>query len=147
MIKTAITGRCYCGAVTLSSQAAPQTVAYCHCVDCRRWTGSPVAGFAAFDPQDIQVTPALGSSFSAVPGVDRWSCPTCGSPVAARFDYLPDQVYVPIGLLDQIDDLPPQTHSHYGEHVAWLHIDDSLPRAASSARDTLAAAKPGRDQP
>ena len=32
------TGRCYCGGIARSAQEPPQTVAYCHCTDCRRIT-------------------------------------------------------------------------------------------------------------
>lgn len=44
-----LTGRCYCGATTVQATLAPLTVAYCHCIDCRRVTGAQVAAFAAFD--------------------------------------------------------------------------------------------------
>ncbi|MEP4198935.1 MAG: GFA family protein [Aliishimia sp.] len=135
------TGRCYCGHVTVSAQAL-QTVAYCHCASCRRWTGGPVSAFAAFAPKDLTTDPPLGPPLSTVPGVERWSCPQCGSPIAARFEYLPDQVYVPVGIMDQIDDLAPASHSHFGEKVTWLHMQDGLPREDESARDVLSAAKP-----
>lgn len=99
-----ITGRCYCGASGVCATAAPQTVAYCHCVDCRRWT-----------------------------------CATCGSPLAARFDYLPGQIYVPIGILDQAAELAPQLHCHAAQTLPWLCLNDDLPRSAGSARAVLTA--------
>ena len=100
-----ITGRCYCGGITLSSQEAPQSVAYCHCIDCRRITGAPVAAFAAFGEKAVQASPAWPVSKSFAPGVSRWFCPDCGSPLAAAFDYLPGQLYVPLGLIDQAAEL------------------------------------------
>ena len=42
------TGRCYCGGITLSAQESPQTVAYCHCTDCRRITRAPVFETAVY---------------------------------------------------------------------------------------------------
>ncbi|MEO0632559.1 MAG: GFA family protein [Pseudomonadota bacterium] len=132
-----LSGRCYCGAALLSFVAPPQTVAYCHCNDCRRWTGGPVAAFAAFDRSALRATPPLGEPLRPATGVERWSCPTCGSPLAARFDYLPTQVYVPLGILDQIDTLPPALHCHAGSAPPWLHIVDDLPRHAGSARSSL----------
>ncbi|MEM6423293.1 MAG: GFA family protein, partial [Pseudomonadota bacterium] len=54
------TGRCYCGAITLEATAAPLTAAYCHCADCRRWTGAPVAAFAAFAADTVRLTPEPG---------------------------------------------------------------------------------------
>jgi hypothetical protein len=85
------------------------------------------------------VTPELGRGFSRHPGVMRWNCPDCGSPLAASFDYLPGQIYVPIGLLDQAAALPPQLHSHKASRLPWLHIEDDLQRSASSARISLNA--------
>lgn len=132
-----ITGRCYCGAVSLRSGTAPLTVAYCHCGDCRRWTGGPVGAFAAFRENDLMATPDQGAGVSHTPGVSRWNCADCGSPLMARFDYLPGQVYVPLGVLDQAEDLPPQLHCHTGSCYSWLRIEDGLDRAERSGRDQL----------
>ncbi|MEO0401072.1 MAG: GFA family protein [Pseudomonadota bacterium] len=118
------------------------TVAYCHCTDCRRWTGAPVAAFAAFLRSDLVAAPALAPPLEHAPGVERWTCPKCGSPLAARFDYLPDQVYVPLGIIDQADRLAPVLHSHADSALPWLHIDDDTPRAPASARDVLATGSP-----
>ncbi|MEL7125183.1 MAG: GFA family protein [Pseudomonadota bacterium] len=115
----------------------PQTVAYCHCSDCRRWTGAPVAAFAAFDRSSLTAIPALGAPTVHTAGVERWNCAACGSPLAARFDYLPRQVYVPLGLLDQIATIAPQIHCHAESAPPWLHIADDLPRETGSARDSL----------
>lgn len=137
---TAFTGRCYCGAVSLHSGNPPLTVAYCHCSDCRRWTGAPVGAFAAFRATDLSSTPNQGPGVSHTAGVTRWNCPSCGSPLMATFDYLPDQVYVPLGLIDQADRLPPRIHCHADSAYPWLHIEDTLERASASGRNTLNAA-------
>jgi len=55
-----ITGRCYCGATTFHATEQPVAVAYCHCKDCRRVTGAPVAAFAAFDVSAISFSPSAG---------------------------------------------------------------------------------------
>ena len=140
-----ITGRCYCGATTLAATAAPKFVTYCHCSDCKRWTGAPLPAFAGFADEDVTFTPARGPKLSVMPGVDRWFCRTCGSPLAARFDYLPGQIYLPLGLLDQADALPPQAHAHYGARPPWLHFDDDTAKDAGSARDRLNASFGGGD--
>lgn len=132
-----ITGRCYCGGITLSSQEAPQSVAYCHCIDCRRITGAPVAAFAAFGENAVQASPAWPVSKSFTPGVSRWFCPDCGSPLAAAFDYLPGQLYVPLGLIDQAAKLPPELHAHEGCHLPWLQIADDILRIDGTSRTSL----------
>ncbi|WP_290558327.1 GFA family protein [Aestuariivita sp.] len=135
-----ITGRCYCGARVLQADQGPEAVAYCHCMDCRRLCGAPVAAFAAFATDRIAFTPALDEGFSTTPGITRWFCRTCGSPLAATYAYLPGQIYVPLGLLDQAADLPPRLHAHADARLTWLHIHDDMPRIEGSSRDQLKAA-------
>ncbi|OAN85082.1 aldehyde-activating protein [Jannaschia sp. EhC01] len=132
-----MTGRCYCGGVQVTATARPQAVSYCHCSDCRRLSGAPVAAFAAFAPGDLRFAPSKGPRRSFTKGVDRWFCPDCGTQLAATYDYLPDQVYVPLGLLDQANTLAPDSHGHTDSALPWLHIEDDLPRDAASSRARL----------
>ncbi|WP_299674112.1 GFA family protein [uncultured Roseobacter sp.] len=132
-----ITGRCYCGKVQLIADALPEGVSYCHCRDCRRLSGAPVAAFAGFVKGVISFDPDPGPPVTHTAGVTRWFCRACGSPLAATYDYLPGQTYVPLGLLDQAADLPPSLHSHATSRLPWLHITDDLPREDKSARDAL----------
>jgi len=57
--------------------------------------------------------------------------------LAACFDYLPGQVYIPIGILDQADHLAPKIHCHDDARLKWLHISDDLPRTGDTARAEL----------
>ena len=139
-VAPAVTGRCYCGATTFVATQRPQTIAYCHCTDCRRVTGAPVAAFAAFDDASMTFTPDEGRSVVANPGVTRSFCAACGSPLTGRYAYLPGQVFVPIGILDQADDLAPHFHAHESQRLTWLHINDDLERFATTSRSSLAEA-------
>lgn len=136
-----ITGRCYCGGRRIRAARVPQTVVYCHCADCRRASGAPVAAFAAFAETDVAFDPPLDRSASAAPGARRWFCPDCGSPLASAYDYLPGQVYVSLGLLDQADVLPPRLHAHDANRLGWLCIADDLPREGASSRARLKQAR------
>jgi len=113
------------------------TVAFCHCNDCQRWTGSPAPAFAAFDPADLTVEPALGSPVITNAGVERWNCAQCSSPLAATFDYIPNQLYVPLGLIDQADELPAEIHCFSEKQLPWLHIEDDAIRGTGTARENL----------
>lgn len=133
----AVTGRCYCGASSFSTSAPPQVVTYCHCRDCRRVTGAPVAAFAAFEEAAVAFEPGEGRAVSVSPGVTRSFCPDCGSPLTGRYDYLPGQVYIALGLFDAPELFPPQHHAHAGNCLSWLRITDDLDRSDRSARKTL----------
>ena len=135
-----VTGRCYCGATTLSATESPQSIAYCHCTDCRRVTGAPVAAFAAFDERAVTFSPDEGRKINANPGVTRTFCAVCGSSLAGRYDYLPGQIYIPIGILDQANDLAPELHAHEKQRLKWLHVDDDLERLEATSRSKLLAA-------
>ncbi len=134
-----LSGQCYCGRVRLSADTDPLVVAYCHCSDCRRWTGSPLPAFAAIPVSDLTINPNIEEREHS-PGVHRRHCPDCGSALTARFSYLPDQVYLPIGILDQAAKLAPSLHCHADKALPWLHVADDLPRTTGSARDRLNAA-------
>jgi len=132
-----LSGRCYCGATTFNSTQEPQAVAYCHCDSCRRSTGGPVAAFAALDEKAVTFSPNEGRKVALKPGVARTFCADCGSSLTGRYDYLPGQVYVALGVIDQANDLAPQIHCHDSERLSWLHIDDDLEREAASARSKI----------
>jgi len=57
--------------------------------------------------------------------------------MAATYAYLPGQVYVSLGVIDQVDLLQPQRHAHAGNTLPWLDIHDELPRDTASAREAL----------
>ena len=53
---TAYKGRCLCGAVTLTADGPPESVVACHCVSCRRFSGTPVTVYADYNRERIQFT-------------------------------------------------------------------------------------------
>jgi hypothetical protein len=112
------------------------TVAYCHCTDCKRWTGSPLPAFAAFSEDKVQLKPEQ-NGISFFEGVTRWVCPACGSPMMAAFEYLPGQIYVPLGILSDPSNFVPQIHCHQDTQLPWLKLHDELEKISGSARDEL----------
>lgn len=130
-------GRCYCGLTKFTTTQQPQTVAYCHCDSCRRATGGAVAAFAAFDEKAVTFIPDEGRVVSTNPGVARTFCTSCGSSLTGRYDYLPGQIYISLGVLDQANDYPPKIHTHDSERFTWLHIHDDLARVTASGRSII----------
>ena len=143
---TQIKARCYCGVVSFDLDTEPEAVTYCHCGDCRRWTGAPVAAFAAIASVAVN-TNELGAGRKFPSGTTRWNCADCGSPLLARFDYLPGQSYIPIGIISNAADFEPGLHCHADSALPWLKIDDALPRSHGSGRETLRSAHLASDGP
>ena len=134
---TPVTGRCYCGAITFRGALKPHCVAYCHCEDCRRATGGPVAAFAAFSEGELVFSPNEGKAVSVNAEATRTFCEACGSSLTGRYDYLPGKVYISIGVIDQAEEFPPTLHAHEGKRLRWLHITDNARRISATARDDL----------
>ena len=63
--------------------------------------------------------------------------------MAAIFPYLPDQTYVPVGVLNTPDAYPPELHCFSDKRPKWLHLDDGLPEANGTGRDILNEANNG----
>lgn len=82
-------------------------------------------------------TPELGEGLEITSGVRRWFCKRCGSPLAATFDYLPGQIYIPIGIIDNAEELSPEIHCHTAQMLPWVEKMNSLPREEKTARAAL----------
>ena len=49
-------GRCFCGAVEIEVEGAPEAMGYCHCQSCRSWSGGPLNAFSLWKPDAVKVT-------------------------------------------------------------------------------------------
>ena len=96
-----------------------------------------MTAFAAFGREDVILDGGPISHVSHFEGVERWFCTACGSPLKASFAYLPDQVYVPLGVIDQATDIVPELHCHADAAMPWLKIDDDLDRVNDSGATIL----------
>lgn len=73
-------GSCFCGAVKLEVQGAPEAMGYCHCSSCRSWSAGPVNAFTLWKPQNVRVTEGAQfiGRFKKTPTSDRQFCTRCG---------------------------------------------------------------------
>lgn len=76
----ALTGRCLCGAVTLTVRPANCDIEVCHCTMCQRWGGGPLFCLHALPDDAISVT-GEGNvrRFPSSDWAERAFCGTCGS--------------------------------------------------------------------
>ncbi len=122
-----LTGHCYCGAISFEISGKPDWVGHCHCESCRRASGSVMTSFAGFRPEQVTFTGAKPDRFTTPDGVTRSFSGQCGSAIAFEFDKTPDEIHLQLGLFDDLEQLPPQSHSFIGEKPSWLHADEQLP--------------------
>ncbi len=123
-----LAGGCKCGAVRYRLTGEPAHSAICHCNDCRKSTGAPMAHWAAFPAESFTLEQGelrdYNSSENAV-----WSfCPVCGTSITYRNEaVLLGIIDVQGGTLDDPDALPPQIHIQTAERLAYMTGLDDLP--------------------
>jgi hypothetical protein len=105
------TGGCLCGNVRLVATGRPYRVGICHCLDCRKHSGSLFHAFAIFPDDAVTVE----GETSEVKG--RRFCRRCGSSVFGRSG---DEVEVSLGSLDAPNQLTPTYELWTVRRESWL---------------------------
>ncbi len=122
-----VTGGCLCGDVRYRARGDSRWMGHCHCVWCRRQSGAAFASFVCFDRDDVAYTTGAPTIYHASAEVERGFCVRCGSfLMMARPGR--GEVFLLAGSLDDPDALVPKEHIFTDHQVAWLRLDDRLPR-------------------
>ena len=106
-----VRGGCLCGDVRITAVGRPWRVGLCHCLDCRKHTGS-LFEISAIFPQDAVTIEGQTRDYAG-----RHFCPRCGSPVFGRSG---DEVEVNLGALDAPDQFIPTYELWTERREAWL---------------------------
>jgi hypothetical protein len=119
------TGRCLCGAVTYEVRGQVRDVVLCHCVECRRWSGTGAGAFAAAHDGDLTVRgDALRWADSPDSSRDarRAFCTECGSSLFWRAAAA-ERTGIAAGTLDSPTGLQVTAHIYTHQVADW----DALP--------------------
>lgn len=119
-------GKCFCGAVEIEVDGAPEAMGYCHCRSCRSWSGGPVNAFSLWKPSAVRVTAGAEhiASFQKTALSQRQYCNQCGGHLMNN--------HPPLGLIDVFAAMlptlrfEPAVHVNYAETV--LPMKDGLPK-------------------
>jgi hypothetical protein len=119
-------GSCFCGAVKVEANGAPEVMGYCHCASCRSWSAAPVNAFTLWKPENVRVVSGGEHlrTFVKNPTSERQYCERCGGHLMTG--------HPTFGLVDvYAATLPglafePSLHVNYAEAV--LKIQDGLPK-------------------
>jgi hypothetical protein len=121
-------GGCLCGAIRYRIASQPTDVNYCHCGQCRRHSGAPVAAFATFPAADVVWTQGHPRLFESSDIGRRGFCPDCGTSLTWHGVKSPHEVDIGVGTFDDASSFTPKDHIWTESAISWLHIDDALPR-------------------
>lgn len=121
-------GGCLCGAVRWRATGTPKNVNHCHCEMCRRAGGSAFATWATFAMGDFSYTKGTPTWRQSSAIARRAFCASCGSALHWQHVQHRDSIDVTVGTADRPDRLLPKEHLWTEGEIAWLHMDDGLPR-------------------
>ncbi|MCW7541069.1 GFA family protein [Aquabacterium sp. A7-Y] len=124
------TGSCLCGQIRFRIQAPLAPIQVCHCSQCRKAQGGPVATNIPVAEADFRFEGGeeLLTAFTSSPGKSRCFCSRCGSPIFSRRDSLPGVLRVRAGLLDEPVSARPAFHAYVASKCSWWTVDDGLPQ-------------------
>jgi hypothetical protein len=116
-----LTGGCACGQLTFQARGEPNRVGLCHCMTCRKISGSAFNAFVMFPVDRVTISGAF-KSWSATPDSERCFCPQCGSQVFDRD--AKDEIELKLGAFDRTDLFKPTYEAWTKRRESWLCTAD-----------------------
>ncbi len=120
-------GRCLCRAITYEFETPIDWCLNCHCESCRRNCSAPFTTFVCVKDGQWRWIGPEPTYFESSPGVKRFFCSACGSPVGYR-PAEGGEIHFYAAALDDPGAFPPERHVFHGEKLDWVHLADDLPR-------------------
>ncbi|KAF2874406.1 Mss4-like protein [Massariosphaeria phaeospora] len=120
-------GGCMCGNVRYTVEGEPKSKALCHCVDCRKITGSTYSTNGIYAEDDFKVT--QGTTKQHVKTADGGNkitshfCGDCGSTMWREGPSFKGLKVVKVGTLDggdALDQFQPNTELYSSVRVPWV---------------------------
>lgn len=121
--ESVLAGGCACGQLTFRARGTPKRVGLCHCMTCRKASGSAFNAFAIFPADRVTIT-GESRSWEAVPGGERRFCPRCGSQVFYRD--ASDEIEIRLGAFDRTDLFEPTYEAWTRRRESWLCTPDLI---------------------
>ena len=125
-----LSGGCLCGAVTYEAKGEPAVVGHCHCVDCRKTSGTGHGTHVAM-PEDMLALKGelkfYGRSADSGNIVTRGFCGHCGSAILSRNSGMPGMAFIRASSLDDPNAVTPQMIVYASRAPHWDKMDEALP--------------------
>jgi len=127
---TQMRGSCLCGQVHYTITGEPQLAAHCHCVDCRKSSGTGHCTHVVVTEDQFEVQGE--ATFYERPAdsgniVSRGFCGSCGSAVYSTNSGLPGMVFPRASSLDDPDLINPQMTVYASRAPSWDRVAGDLP--------------------
>jgi hypothetical protein len=121
---------CSCGQLRVTVEGDPVRISVCHCLACKRRTGSAFGYQARFSRQGFRVEGEFKEyvRFSDDEGEERRLsfCPECGSTVFYTLGSLPEFVAIPVGAFADPSFPAPRVEVYESRRHRWVQMPDGI---------------------
>ena len=130
MSDSAVLGSCLCGAVRFRVAPPTTAVVHCHCSMCQRNHGAAYVTWVALPRGHFRMEQGGDElvRFESSEHGSRSFCGRCGTSLLCESTQRPDEVDIPLAVLEGPVDREPELHIYYDDRVAWSGSGDTLPR-------------------
>jgi hypothetical protein len=118
--------RCACGQLAVRLNGPTPSIAACHCVECRRRTGSAFGLGAYYRSDRVSVSGETKTYLrTAASGAELsfFFCPDCGSTLFWRSSLFPQRLAVAAGAIDDPAFPSPKNSLWEESKLAWVSTD------------------------
>ncbi len=124
-----IKGSCVCGDVKFSVCDQFKYVGFCHCTDCRKFSGSAFSSFGGISKSLLKISQGEEAIGRYEKGSDSilCFCTSCGSSLFSDKP-ISGLVHIRLGTLEESPSKRPQLHIFTSSRVDWHEISDDLPQ-------------------
>ena len=122
-----LAGSCLCRKVKIQVPDRFDWVGYCHCSECRKFSGSAFASGAGVDFEDFKITEGeeFVTYYHKTEDTDLGFCSNCGSSLFSK--KLESKIYyILLGILDDSPTQKPASHIFVGSKAPWYEITDGI---------------------
>jgi hypothetical protein len=122
-------GSCLCGAIQYEVPDNFLYAAYCHCSECRRFSGSAFSALGGLPVNQLQIKSGQDSIkyFRKTEESNMAFCERCGSSLFTE-KTSKGLIHLRLGTLMDSPSLKPQAHVLVGSKAPWFEITDDLPQ-------------------
>jgi hypothetical protein len=122
-----IKGSCLCGNVKIEIAGAVHNARFCHCANCRKFSGAAYAAWGLVQTDQMKVLPPDSgvSKYNSGGGL-RVFCTSCGSPLWYEPDGRPQYRGIPLGIIDEGEVPTPGMHVWTKSRVDWASTRDGI---------------------
>lgn len=129
-MSSTLSGGCLCGAVRYETADEPKIVGHCHCVDCRKSSGTGHCTHVGTVMDALKVIGDLHfyeRDADSGNNVRRGFCPNCGCAVYSTNSGYPGMAFIRASSLDDPDAIVPNVRVYASRAPSWDHMDSTLP--------------------